>query len=498
MALFSKQEPLKILFVGSEAAPFFKVGGLGEVMMSLPRAIRAQGHDARIMVPKYASLDVEKFKLKLESQGILNLGPEKDPHGILISNVLSHQSEDGMVSYFLENMEYYEKRANVYGYADDTVRWAILSKGVLEFIRVSDWKPDIIVAADWQSGFIPNLVHQDYKDDPIISKITVIFSIHNLRFQGMFDPRFVSEIDFDSGQKPIPNFFDDELLKMSGMRRGILYADVINTVSPTYAREILTPEFGETLDPLLGERKARLFGVLNGIDTKSLNPETDQDLVANYSVKSIEKRLENKEALQKQFGISSNKEKFVLGYVGRMDDQKGLDLISQMLPQLMDNIDLQMVAVGEGNPGYRVMFEDLKKVHPDDIGIHFSFDSRLARLIFSGADAILVPSKFEPCGLVQMEAMRYGSVPIVRKVGGLADSVMDFDPETGKGTGFVFEKYDPISLTIAVVRAHEIYKQKKLWNKVVKSVMEEDFSWDKSAKEYIKLFKMAQRFHKER
>src|SRR3989344_1649952 len=409
-------DKLKILFVASEAAPFVKVGGLGEVMNSLPRALRKIGHYARVLVPKYAIIDVERYPLETELNNIRVESGDKDPFGILVSNVLRYKSADGGVNYFLENMEYYEKRANVYGYSDDTVRWVLLSKASLEFVKKSSWKPDVIVASDWQTGFIPNLVHTDYKDDPILSKIPVVFSIHNLKYQGMFDPRFVSEMDHDSGQAPISDFFDPRTLKLSGMRRGIMYADVINTVSPTYAREILTEEFGEGLNALLSERKSRLFGILNGINTESLNPETDKDLVANYSIKSLNKKLENQKALQKQFGLPATEgDIFVVGMVGRMDGQKGFDIVTQMLGPLMDNINFQFVIVGEGDAGYRMYFEQLKEKYPNRVGTHFAFDARLPRMIFGGADAVLIPSKYEPSGLVQMEAMRYGCVPIVRK-----------------------------------------------------------------------------------
>lgn len=489
---------LKILFVASEAAPFVKVGGLGEVMNSLPKSLRKLGHDARVLTPKYATIDINKYPLETELNNIKVESGDKDPYGILVSNVLRYVNAEGGINYFLENMEYYEKRANVYGYSDDTVRWVLLSKAALEFVKKSEWKPDLIVASDWQTGFIPNLVHTDYKDDPVLSTIPVVFSIHNLKFQGMFDPRFVSEMDFDAGQAPISDFFDPRTNKLSGMRRGVMYADVINTVSPTYAREILTEEFGEGLDKLLNERKSRLFGILNGINIDSLNPETDKDLAANYSVKSLGKRLENQTALQKQFGLPATKgDVFVVGMVGRLDSQKGLDLVTQMLGSLMENINFQFILIGEGDAGYRTYFEELKTKYPDKIGTHFAFDARLPRMIFGGADAVLIPSRYEPSGLVQMEAMRYGCIPIVRKTGGLADSVEDFTPEKEEGTGFVFEKYDPFSLTIAIIRASELYRQKKEWEKLMKRAMAKDFSWEKSAQEYVKLFEMALRFHKE-
>lgn len=497
MALFNKKLKYKILFVASEAAPFVKIGGLGEVMYSLPKALRELGHDARILVPKYATIDLEKYPLHLEYEG-LELEPEtEDPHGLLKSNVLRYENEeDGAVSYFLENMEYYEKRANVYGYGDDTTRWALLSRGALEFIKVSEWRPDIIVASDWQTGFISNLMHMVYKDDPVLSKIVSVFSIHNLKHQGNFDPSLVSEMDLDAGQSPIPNFFDPRMKHMNGMRRGIKYADIITTVSPTYAKEIMTEEFGEKLDKLLNERKERLFGILNGIDTDSFNPEDDEALALKYSSKDVEKRLENKKALQKQFGLPVDADKFVVGMVTRITGQKGFDLLEQNLDSLLENLDFQFVIVGEGESKYRKVVDDLKIKYPSRIGAHFTFDSALPRLIFGGADAVLIPSKYEPSGLVQMEAMRYGCIPIVRKVGGLADSVEDFDPRNNRGTGFIFEKYDSLALTISFVRASEVFKQKKEWEKLMKRAMAKDFSWKKSAKDYVAIFNLATQFHR--
>jgi starch synthase len=461
--------------------------------------MRDLGYDARVMVPKYATIDMDKYPLHLEFEGIELVSEDKDPHGLLKSNVLYHENkEDKTITYFLENMEYYEKRANVYGYGDDTIRWVLLSRGALEFIKVSDWKPDIIVAADWQTGFIPNLIHTEYKNDPIISKIANVFSVHNLKHQGMFDPRFVSEMEYDAGQSNIPDFLDSKILRLNGMRRGIMYADVVNTVSPTYAKEIMTEEFGEGLNKLLSERKDRLFGILNGIDTEKLNPETDDNIPVNFSSKEIAKRADNKVALQKQFGLPVDKDKFIVGMVTRMAGQKGFDLLVKNLESLMENLDFQFIIIGEGEPKYRVFLEDLQKKYPDRIGGHFTFDSLLPRLIFGGADTVLIPSKYEPSGLVQMEAMRYGCIPIVRNVGGLADSVEDFDSQKNKGTGFVFEKYDPFSLAIVFVRAFEIFKQKKEWAKLVKRAMAKDFSWEKSAKEYIKIFNLTRKFHKKK
>mgnify|MGYP001613369937 CR=1 FL=1 len=266
MKIFStnkKSRPLKILFVGSEVAPFVKVGGLGEVLHALPKALAELGHDLRTMIPKYASINEEEFPMTviLEGLGVPNSGSED-----IICNVKKYTNGDGLVNYFLENQEYYEKRGSVYGYDDDPARWALLSRGSLEFIRHNEWKPDIIVANDWQGGLIPNYMKCEYAKDPIISKIASTFIIHNIYYQGMFDHKYISELDYDDGQSQIPSITDPRLLKMNFMRRGIRYADVINTVSPSYAREITTPEYGELLDPLLQERRSRLFGILNGIN----------------------------------------------------------------------------------------------------------------------------------------------------------------------------------------------------------------------------------------
>ncbi|MDP1629472.1 MAG: glycogen/starch synthase, partial [bacterium] len=392
---FFKAGKIKILFVTTEAAPFAIVGGLGRVMYSLPKALLEKGYDCRLFLPKYATSIISECVLTKEIERLEVA--KKDPHGLFVCNVLRCEREKEPVVYFLENQEYYEKRANVYGYVDDSVRWVLLSKGVLEFIRKSDWRPDVIVASDWQTGFVTNLLATDYKDDAVLSRIAAVFSIHNLHYQGTFDHRFISEMDFDAGQAPVPDFDDPRINKLNGMRRGIMNADVITTVSPTYSREILQPEHGEGLDELLKERRARLFGALNGIDYDLFNPATDTHIKANYSVSNFMKaKPENKLALQKQFGLKEDKDAFLIGIVSRMDQQKGFDLIMEISDQLFQNLDFQLVVVGEGDNKYRLFFQSLEKKYSQRIGGHYFFDPVLPRMIFAGADAILVPSLFEP------------------------------------------------------------------------------------------------------
>ncbi len=493
-----KREPkLRLLFVASEAAPFIKVGGLGEVMRSLPKALRDLGHDARVFLPKYALIDLEKYSLRLELKDLRPVSSdEEDPHGLFVSNVLRYENDSAeTVAYFLENLEYYEKRANVYGYADDPVRWALLSRAVLEFSKYSSWRPDVIIACDWQSGLVPNYSNTIYKDDPKISAIATVFSIHNLFFQGMFDHRFVSEMDYDSGREVIPDFNDSRLLKLNFMRRGIMYADVINTVSPTYGQEITTQEYGEGLNELLGERRSRLSGILNGIDTDVYNPETDSNIQFHYGIKTLDLKTKNKSVLQQKFNLPVRDNVQLFGIVSRLTDQKGFGLLMDAAEPLLENFDIQLVVVGSGEGHFMTFFQELAKKYPQKVGIHLSYDEVLPYMVYAGADAIIIPSRFEPSGLTQMEAMRYATVPIVRKTGGLADSVVDYDPTNKTGTGFVFKKFDNRAFYGVMVRAIETYRYPEFWRDIQKRAMKADFSWSKSAREYVELFNKAMEYH---
>ncbi len=490
---------LKILFVGSEASPFVKVGGLASVMYSLPKALSELGHDARVMLPRYLSISDDFFHLKMEHFELkVPTGNDEGPD-YLVCNVKKCDPAEGgavVISYFLENQEYFEQRANVYGYADDTARFALLSRGTLEFLRQSSmWVPDIIVALDWQTGLIPNYLKTIYSKDPILSKISTVFSIHNLFYQGTFDHHFVSEMDFDDGHSPVPNFNSPRLTKINWMRRGITYADAINTVSPNYAKEIMTKDYGELLDELLRERRAVLTGILNGIDCNVWNPRKDSYISFPYSAQAIGERAKNKVVLQDQFGLEVNPDTFLVSIVGRLSKQKGLDLLMHIADLLMQELPLQFIVVGEGESDIMGYFHELERRYPGRVAAHLKFDNVLPHLVFAGADVVLAPSRFEPCGLVQMEAMRMGCIPIVRKTGGLADSVEDYNPDKQTGTGFVFEKFDSSSLMIALIRAFEDFRDKKKWVQLQKRAMAKDFSWDTSAEKYIELFVRAMDIH---
>lgn len=486
-------KPLKILIIGAEVSPYANVGGYARVLAHLSRALIKLGHDVRVFMPKFGLIDEEKYEMEMVQEG-LNVPTDDKNTPYLICNVKMHEAPGNAPVYFLENREYYELRANVYGYQDDHIRWALLSRGALEFLKEQggkSWMPDVIHANDWHTGYVSNYLRTTYGNEETLQNIATLFTIHNLQYQGLYDHKHVSELNFDDGRSPIAAFFSERLFWQNFMRRGIMYADIIGTVSKTYAREILKPEHGESLDRLLTEVRAKLFGIVNGIDFEEFDPTTDKLIAHNYDVYSLEKRIKNKEALQEEFDLPVNEKIPVLGYVGRMDQQKGVDLILEVARPLLRDFDVQVVAVGGGDGVLMDGFRQLQKDFPQKVGVHLMPDFSLPRLLFSGADIMLMPSRFEPCGIVQMEAMRYGAIPIVRATGGLADTVKDFDPEKDAGFGFVFRDFDAWAFFAQIVRALEIYRHKETWQRMQKRAMLQDNSWPARALEYLDLYQKA-------
>ena len=486
LKIISKKKK-KILFVASEAAPFAKAGGLGDVVRSLTTSLKKFGEDARIMIPKYGTINDKEYNLKTEVKNLKVPTDQLGENPFLVCNV-KKGTHNKVPTYFLENMEYYEKRANVYGYGDDHIRWVLLCRGVLEFLRISSWKPDIIVCSDWQTGLLPNYLRTAYNEDPVLSKIKVVFAIHNLQYQGMCDFNFMQESDRDSSKEPIPDFFNPRLAKLNWMLRGINYSDTIVTVSPSYSKEIMSSEYGEGLNKVFVENRDKIFGILNGIDLEENDPRKCPHIPEKYDSKNLQKRKINKAHVQKKFGLSEDPDSFLIGIVTRLTEQKGLDLLEKIIDPLFNNLPIQIVCLGDGESRYKEMIKKASEKYPDKIRSFFEFDLTLPHLIFSGADALLMPSKFEPCGITQIQAMRYGCIPIVRKTGGLSDTVQNFNPQEGTGEGFVFEDYDPMELLIAVIRAYTCFGFKKEWVNMIKRAMKKDFSWEKSTKEYLKIF----------
>ncbi|NCS32284.1 glycogen synthase [bacterium] len=482
--------PKKILIVSPEVTPYANVGGVSRVMAHLSQSLYNLGYDVRLFMPKFGFIDEKSdFELKMVYEG-LRVPTDNPEKPYILSNVKMHQQLNSPTVYFLENREYYELRANVYGYKDDAIRWVLLARGAIEFVRTwEEWVPDIIHANDWQLGSLPDYLRRRYVDDPVVGEIPCVFTIHNLSYQGMFNHRDVSDYDSDDGKSLMANFFDERLLKLNFMRRGIMYADAVNTVSPTYSREILKPDHGEGLDRLLTENRSKLSGILNGIDYKEYNPATDRLTKAKFDMYSLGKRVQNKLALQLEFDLEINEDIPIFGFVGRLEGyQKGLDLVLEIVPTLLKEFNVQFVFIGGGDMGIASRIRELTDKFPKKVGGHLMLDFDLPRLLFAGADVVMVPSRFEPCGLTQMEGMRYGAVPLVHKTGGLADSVQAYDSDTDKGFGFVFENYSSWSLFAQVVRAIETFRRKDVWAKIQKRAMSQDNSWENRAQLYVDFY----------
>ena len=491
---------LKVLHIGAEVAPFSTVGGLSRVVSYLSKALVNKGHDVRVFLPKFGSIDESKYKLELIHKGLkVPTGVAKGNVGktTLTCNVKKFVTEDNVQVYFLENMEYYEKRSNVYGYSDDCIRWSLLAQGALVYVKKHmQWKPDIIHVHDWHTALVPNIIYEQYSKNPYLEDIATVLSIHNINFQGQAVDSS-SDLNFDDGKSSIPSFYSKRLRSINFLKRGILYADLVNTVSEGYARELLTKEYGAGLNKLLLEVRSKLFGVVNGIDTDRINPRTDQLLDANYDIDTIDLRSKNKMKLQKEFGLKEDPTVPMFAYVGRLDHQKGVDLIIEVMDKFLRDFDIQFVLIGGGDGNLEKKVKDLAKEYPNKVGAHPYPNFTLPHLVFGGADVMLLPSRFEPCGLVQLESMRYGLIPIVRAIGGLDDTVEDFNPLTLEGTGFKFKEFDGWSLYGQMVRAIETYRNPTVWRKIQQNAMEKDFSWNKVAEKYEDLYRKAIHFKKE-
>lgn len=494
---------LKVLFVCAEVAPFSSVGGLSQVAYFLCRALRKLGVDVRIFTPRYGIIDSTKYRFKtiLPKLSVPTGEIEKPSHQPthIDCSILVHVDGRSEVPvYFLENEEYYQKRANVYNYSDDPIRFGLLSRGAVEFIKAGYFVPDIVHANDWHTGYLFDYLRHDtaYKDDPHLKRIASLLSIHNI-YQGLFDFTNASEMDFDDGKSQLVSFFSDRFIKQNSLKRGVMYSDLANTVSETYAKELLSEDYGGGLENLFRELRGKLYGVLNGLDITDFNPLTDKIIKTNFSKSTLELRSQNKADLQKTFGLDIDPTAPLLSYEGRLDLQKGLDLLTRNLEFMIEELGIQFVAVGPGDQQYQEYFRETEKKYPGRVGTHLQRDFLLPRKVFAGADAILMPSKYEPGGIVAIEALRYGCVPIVRATGGLADSVINYDPVKDTGYGFSFKNFSPEAFLTAVVRATETYKNQVAWKKIVRRAMEQDFSWEKSAEKYLDLYKRAIEFRRE-
>ncbi|MDP3941961.1 MAG: glycogen/starch synthase [bacterium] len=503
---------MKILFLTAEVAPFSTVGGLSQVMYFLPRALQEMGHDVRIFSPKYGSIDVKKKEKKWVITTLFEglkvpladpLHPDvrgRDQEDYLICNVRWYEGKgDDPHVYLLENHEYYELRANVFGYGDDHVRFALLSKGCLEYFYqqrrregAKTWWPDMIHGNDWHTGYAVELLRRSNRYKKLFAKTGVVFTVHNFAFQGNFDFRYAPPQDKDTGETELASILSPKLQEQNALMRGIKYSDATNTVSPTHAIEALTPEFSYGLNDVLENARGKLGGILNGLDIEEFDPATDLVIKRRFTQKTFERqRRENKKDLQKTFFLPENDTAPVLISVGRLALQKGWDLLFEVLPHLFQGRpDLQCIVLGSSDQAdYRERLLEMKEGYPTQLGLHLRGDFRLPRKMYAGADAIVIPSHFEPGGIVAMEAMRYGCVPIVRRTGGLNDIVKDFDPEKGTGNGFSFSQRDPWVFYASIIEMLTVYKQQTLWYHLVSNCLLSDFSWKHAAKEYEELYR---------
>ena len=472
---------MKLLFVASEGVPFVKSGGLGDVIGALPKPLRKLGADIRVILPKYEDIP-ELYKSEMEEQTVaywdIYLGWRKHYCGI-------QQLElDGIIYYFVDN-EFYFRRKGLYGYGDEAERFAFFCRAVLEALPRIGFQPDVIHCHDWQTGLVPYLLKTTWRGDDFYRDTKSVFTIHNLKYQGIFGEELIRDVTgiapWDASIKELRQHGG-----VSCLKGGIAFADIVTTVSPTYAQEIQTAEYGEYLDGLLRYRSNDLRGILNGIDNTLFDPMKDPQLVAPFR-DSLEKKRTNKRALQRELGLPESDTVPVVAMVTRLVEQKGIDLIEAVLQELMEE-ELQLIVLGTGDYHYEQLFIGAASRWPDKLSANIRFDDDLARRLYAGSDLFLMPSRFEPCGISQLLAMRYRSIPIVRETGGLKDTVLPYNEFTEEGWGFSFASYNAHDMLYTVRRALAFFRDPDEWSKLHKNMKKLDFSWERSAKAYLELY----------
>ncbi len=473
---------MKILFVASEAVPFVKTGGLADVVGALAPVFAEKGHDVRVLLPDFGQIPREYHgKMTHACDFEVQLGWRRQYCGI------EQIQLNGVTWYFMDN-KYYFDRPYIYGMGgDEYERFGFFCRGALNMLPLLDYQPDIIHCHDWQSGMIPAILKIQYAHLPFYAKMRTVFTIHNLQYQGIFGIREVQDVMMLGD-----SLWTDDKLECFGcanyMKAALVYADLITTVSPSYAEEIQTAYYGERLDGLLRARKADLKGVLNGIDIDSYDPRRDKLIPANYSVDDLSGKAVCKEELQKDLGLDIRPDTPIIGMVGRLSNQKGLDLVDYVIADIMRQ-DVQLVVLGMGEGRYFNLFSWAEGEYKGRVAARFTMDHTLAHKIYAGADIFLMPSQFEPCGLSQMIAMRYGTIPIVRETGGLRDTVLSYNEFTGEGNGFTFFNYNAHDMLHVIERSIGYYMNRKdIWALLQQRGMNGDYSWTHSADEYLKLY----------
>jgi starch synthase len=471
---------LNILVAASEVVPYAKTGGLADVAGALPKALSRLGHNVRVIMPRY----------NLEAiTGAGQLAPfEIDvPFNFATRKTQLYVDNSGLMPvYFVDAPEYFH-RPRLYGEPDDPLRFAFFSRAVVEFARASGERYDIIHSNDWMTGLVPAYIEGVYPDDPVLRGVSSVFTIHNLAFHGGFDFGLLPAMGIPEWLYRTENgleFYGSA----SSLKSGLVFSDAITTVSPTYSKEIQTPEFGERFDGLLRSRASDLYGILNGVDYDEWNPEIDSYIAANYTASDLGGKIDCKRDLLQAFGLADDISRPLIGCISRLSDQKGFDLILDVVGQVLDR-GVDFVLLGSGADSYERAFQALKQSRPSQVGVYLGYSNEIAHKIEAGADMFLMPSRFEPCGLNQMYSLKYGTVPIVRAAGGLEDTIESFDRTTGRGNGFKFAEYKPARLLEKIYEALLTFVDRRLWNTLVMNGMKADFSWNKSAERYIEVYR---------
>ena len=473
---------MKVLFVASEAAPFIKTGGLADVMGALPKALQALGVEPALVIPNYEGVG-EAYKNAMETvyEGSVDLSWRNQYLGV------KKLVQDGIPVYFIDN-EYYFKRDKLYGYDDDAERFAYFAKAALAMLHYIDFKPDVIHTNDWHTGLLGAYLKEDFMQDPYFQGMKNVYTIHNLKYQGVFGRNIVEDVlGLPLRLLYIGNI--ENAGDVNFMKAGMCYADFITTVSPSYAEEITYPYFGEGLEDYVALCAGKISGILNGLDEQEYNPETDPYIPVRFDASNVLlKKPLAKEALQRELGLTVNREIPVLGMITRLVEAKGLDLVMHIMDELMEE-QVQLVVVGTGDEEYADALRELAWRHPGSVSVNILFNEGLARRVYAGSDMFIMPSRYEACGLSQMIAMRYGTVPVVRETGGLKDSVINFDKYiTPEGNGFSFANFNAHELLFTIKRGLTCYAAKPLWEKIVYNAMHSDNSWNRSAQAYADLY----------
>lgn len=472
---------LNVLFVSAEVDPFAKTGGLADVAGSLPKELTLLGHDVRVVMPRYGFI---KQEMEYVCDFPLEMGSRRETC-VIKQGSLSESEERPIPVYFIENHHYFN-REGIYCYHDDAQRFILMCKAALEMLRYMDFKPDIIHCNDWHTGPICLLLKEKYCKMEEYRHISTVYTIHNLEYQGNFGREVTEYLNLEEG------YFTSHKAEFYGMfsfmKCGLVYSDIINTVSKQYAREILTSSYGERMEGVLTARKNDLFGIVNGISYEEFDPEKDKCLHVNYGKANLQLKTENKTALQKELGLKVSKSP-LLGVVTRLTGQKGLELLIGCIEELIEKENVQLAVLGLGDEYYYENFSRLKAKYPQNVAAVYEFNTDLAKRIYSGCDMFVMPSRFEPCGLGQIISLRYGTIPVVRATGGLAETIIDIDTDKEQGNGFSFEEFSVREFKKTLERALAVFNSAPdIWKNLIERALDSDFSWKKPCKAYLDLY----------